>query len=120
MNIYVGNISRTVTEDALRTKFEQYGTVTNVRIMRDRITQEPRGFAFVDMPVAEEAENAIANLNNQELDGNRLRVNEARPQEDRAPRSNGGGMGGGYRPGGASRPRTGGGMGGGNGGGWRR
>jgi RNA recognition motif-containing protein len=130
MNIYVGNLSRTVTEEALRNAFEQFGEVSSVKIMTDRITREPRGFGFIEMPNADEAEQAIAQLNGQELDGQRLRVNEARPQEEGAGArrrpggsgmgNGGGGMGGGGRSfGGGSRggPRS---SGSSNGNGWRR
>lgn len=98
MNLYIGNLSRTVTEEALKHAFEQFGTVTSVKIIIDRMTGEPRGFAFVDMPNDDEANAAMEQLNNQEFDGQRIRVNEARPQEqrrDRKPRSGGSGMGGG-------------------------
>ncbi|HVX01419.1 MAG TPA: RNA-binding protein, partial [Candidatus Babeliaceae bacterium] len=84
MNIYVGNISRTLTEEALRQAFEQFGEVTSVKIMLDRLTKEPRGFGFITMPNDTEAEAAMNNLNGHELGGQRLRVNEARPQEERS------------------------------------
>ena len=106
MNIYVGNLSRKVTEESLRNAFEQFGEVTSIKVIKDKFTGDPKGFAFVDMPNDEEAKQAMDQLNGQELDGQRMRINEARPQDDnrdRAPRS--GGFGGG--------PRSN------NGGGWR-
>ncbi|MBA3752411.1 RNA-binding protein [Candidatus Dependentiae bacterium] len=113
MNIYVGNLSRLTTEETLRRTFEQFGQVTSVKIIFDRETRESRGFAFVEMPVADEALQGIAKMNDQELDGRKLRVNEAREAErggtgsrprfeDRGPRSprsggSGGNGGGGFR-----------------------
>lgn len=83
MKMYVGNLSRTMTEDVLRQAFEQYGEVMSVKIIKDRETGELRGFGFVEMADAEKAQDAMAALNGAELEGQRLRVNEARPQEDR-------------------------------------
>lgn len=83
MNIYVGNLSRTVTEDALKQAFEQYGEVISVKMIKDKFTGEARGFAFVDMPNAEAAEMAMTQMNGRDMDGLRLRVNEAREPEDR-------------------------------------
>lgn len=81
MNIYVGNLSRMVTEEKLRAAFEQFGNVLSVKLIKDKFTGAPKGFAFVDMPNNNEAQDAIANLNGKELEGQRLRVNEARPRE---------------------------------------
>lgn len=99
MNIYVGNLARTVTEDDLRKVFAEKGAVDKVKIVIDRDTNQPRGFGFVDMPNAEEAQRAIAELDKKyELHGSVLKVNEARPPENRAPRyGNGGGGFGGNR-----------------------
>lgn len=88
--------------------FEGHGQVGDVRIMTDKFTGEPRGFAFVTMPNDDEARAAIGALDGYELDGRRLRVNEARPQEQRP---QGGGAGRFNRPGG-SRGGFGGGQGG--------
>jgi RNA recognition motif-containing protein len=93
-NIFVGNLSFGATEEAVRTMFEAYGTVDRVNVVTDRDTGRARGFGFVEMSVAAEADAAIAGLNGRELDGRALNVNEARPKEDR------GGGGGGYRGGG--------------------
>ena len=90
-NIFVGNLSFGATEDAVRSLFEAYGAVERVSIVTDRDTGQPRGFGFVEMTNAAEADRAIAELNGRELDGRAINVNEARPKEDR------GGGGGGYR-----------------------
>ena len=87
--IFVGNLSFGATEDAVRSMFEAYGTVESVNLVTDRDTGRARGFGFVEMNVDAEADRAIAALNGRELDGRALRVNEARPKEDRG--------GGGYR-----------------------
>ncbi len=93
-NIYVGNLSYRATEDQLREAFGQYGQVSQVSIIMDRETGRSRGFAFVEMPNSQEAQSAIENLNQQEVAGRRVTVNEARPREERS----GGGRGG-YRGG---------------------
>jgi RNA recognition motif-containing protein len=98
-NIFVGNLSFGATEEAVRTMFEAYGTVDRVNVVTDRDTGRARGFGFVEMSVAAEADAAIAGLNGRELDGRALNVNEARPKEDR------GGGGGGYRGGGGGGGR---------------
>lgn len=88
MNLFVGNVSRTATEEQLKAIFERFGRVSSARIIKDRFTGEPRGFAFVEMPSDEEGQAAIAGANGVDLDGRPLRVNEARPRTDapRAPR----------------------------------
>ena len=103
MKIYVGNLSRVVTESDLRQAFEAFGQVMSALILKDKFSGEPRGFGFVEMPSASEAESAIAGLNGTELGGQTLKVNEARPKADR-PRlgGNGGGSRGGDRRGGGS------------------
>ena len=103
MKIYVGNLSRVVTESDLRQAFEAFGQVVSALILKDKFSGEPRGFGFVEMPSAGEAESAIAGLNGTELGGQTLKVNEARPKADR-PRfgGNGGGSRGGDRRGGGS------------------
>ena len=83
MNIYVGNISHSSTEDSLKQLFEQFGAVSSVKIIKDKFTGSSRGFAFVEMPVADEAKQAIENTNGMEFEGRNLRVNEARPVEAR-------------------------------------
>jgi RNA recognition motif-containing protein len=100
MNIYVGNLSYNVQEDELRQAFEEYGQVSSVNIIKDRVTGDPRGFAFVEMPSDDEGRAAIDALNGADLGGRTLRIDEARPRE----RTGGGGGGrggrGGFRQGG--------------------
>lgn len=83
MNIYVGNLRYGVTEEALKNLFEQYGEVASVKIIKDRFTGESKGFAFVEMPSDDEARKAIDGLNGKDVDGRSLRINEARPREER-------------------------------------
>ena len=83
MNIYVGNLSYTMTEGELRDAFAAFGTVTSAKILMDRETGRSRGFGFVEMPNQSEGEAAISNLNGKELGGRALRINEARPRERR-------------------------------------
>ena len=99
--LYVGNLSYDATESDLRALFSQVGTVTSCDVIMDKYTNKARGFAFVQMSTQEEATKAIAELNNKDLQGRPLTVNEARPREDR-PRGGGGGFGGGG--GGGGRP----------------
>jgi cold-inducible RNA-binding protein len=89
--LYVGNIPFETNEADLQALFEQAGTVETVNVIRDRDTGRPRGFAFVEMANAADAQKAIQQLNEKPLGGRNLTVNEARPQ---APRT-GGGFGGG-------------------------
>ena len=83
MNIFVGNIEFTASEDDLRELFEQHGMVDQVHLITDRYTGRSRGFGFVEMPNADEAKAAIASLNGAELQNRPLTVNEARPRESR-------------------------------------
>jgi RNA recognition motif-containing protein len=96
MNIYVGNLSRDVTEEDLRQAFEAFGQVDTVNIIKDKFSGESRGFGFVEMPAKSEANEAISEMNGQELKGRALNVNEARPrpQGGRGGRGGGGGFGG--------------------------
>jgi len=80
MNIYVGNLPREVMEAELREAFEAFGQVSSVKIITDRYTGESRGFGFVEMPTKADAESAIGGLNDKELKGKTLNVNEARPR----------------------------------------
>ncbi|HEV8538143.1 MAG TPA: RNA-binding protein [Bacteroidota bacterium] len=89
MNLYVGNISRDVTEDDLRQAFQAFGAVDSISIIKDKFSGMPKGFAFIEMPVKTEAEAAIAALKGKELKGRAIEVNEARPREDRKPRQGG-------------------------------
>ena len=102
MNIYVGNISRDVTEADLREAFAAFGTVASSAIIKEKYSGESRGFGFVEMPSKDEAEKAIAALNGKDLKGRNLTVNEAKPRTDR-PRT--GGFGGGRGSGGGGGRR---------------
>jgi cold-inducible RNA-binding protein len=95
--LFVGNLSFQTTENDLQDAFAAYGTVTEANLMLDRMTSRPRGFAFVTMGSAEEAQNAISGLNGRELSGRAITVNVARPREERPAggrREFGGGRGG--------------------------
>ena len=91
MNIYVGNMSFDTTEDQLRQAFEAFGEVSSAKVIMDRDTGRPKGFAFVEMPTNEEATAAMSALKGQDLNGRTLNVNEAKPRTD------GGNRGGGNR-----------------------
>lgn len=97
MNIYVGNLSRDVTEDQLRQSFEAFGEVKSVSIIKDKLTGEPRGFGFVEMPSKEQATTALQELDGKDLSGRPIKVNEA---HDRGSRDSRGGGRGGPRRGG--------------------
>ena len=102
MNIYVGNLSRGVTEDDLRGAFEAFGQVASAKIITDKFSGESRGFGFVEMPSKAEAQEAINGLNGKDLKGQTLNVNEARPRPGGrrgADRPRGGPRGGGHRGG---------------------
>ncbi len=114
MRIYVGNLSYQANEDELRELFEAYGEVAEVNVITDRDTGRSRGFAFVEMPNAQEGSAAIEALDQKEHEGRNLRVNEAQPRQQGGRGGGGGGGGGGSRG-----PRRGGGGGGGGGGGRR-
>ena len=115
--LFVGNLSFNTTENALQDAFAAHGTVVEANLMMDRMTGRPRGFGFVTMSTAEEAERAISALNGAQIDGRALTVNIARPREDRPPGGGGGGGRGGDR--GPRRDFRGGGSGSGGGGGGR-
>lgn len=83
MNIYVGNLSYSTTEDELRDLFAQYGEISRVTIIQDRETNRSKGFGFVEMPDQSSAEAAIKGLNAQDYGSRTLRINEARPREQR-------------------------------------
>ena len=97
MNIYVGNLSWSMTDDDLSNLFSQYGSVTSAKILKEKNTGRSKGFGFVEMRDAEGAKQAIDNLNGKDFDGRPMTVNEAKPS---APRSGGGGGGYGGRGGG--------------------
>jgi RNA recognition motif-containing protein len=103
--LYVGNLSFNTTTQDLETMFGESGTVESTNIIEDRETGRSRGFGFVEMSSKEEAQKAISALDGREVDGRSLKVNEAKPQEDRGGNggnNRGGGYGGGNR-GGSSR-----------------
>ncbi|MEO5928908.1 MAG: RNA-binding protein [Candidatus Kapaibacterium sp.] len=131
VNMYVGNIPYSVTEEDLRQAFGEFGTVTSASIIIDKETGRPRGFGFVEMSSKEEGERAIQEMNGKDWMGRSLTVNEAKPREQRSGggggggggrREYGGGGGGGYSGGGGGHSGGGGGGysgGGGSGGGDR-
>jgi cold-inducible RNA-binding protein len=90
--LYVGNLSFKTTEADLRTAFGQFGSVTDVYVASDRMTGQPRGFAFVTLSTDAESKAAIEKMNGADLDGRALKVNEAKPREEmsgsRPPRGN--------------------------------
>src|SRR5882672_4032464 len=92
MKLYVGNLSFSTTEGDLSELFSQVGNVQSMRLMTDRDTGQSRGFAFVELGDRSEGEAAITKFNGYELNGRALKVNEAKPQENRA--GGGGGYGG--------------------------
>ena len=101
MNIYVGNLSWSMTDEDLNSLFTEYGTVSSAKILKDKMNGRSKGFGFVEMEDEEAAKNAIASLNETEHQGRKLIVNESQPRAegDRPKRSFGGG-GGGNRGGG--------------------
>jgi RNA recognition motif-containing protein len=111
MNIYVGNLSWQMTDEDLRTLFEQYGSVTSAKIVKDKVSGRSKGFGFVEMPDDTEAQNALSSLYESEVLGRKIIVNEAQPKPQNGgggggfkKRSFGGGnSGGGYKKGGFNR-----------------
>ena len=114
--LYVGNLSYNVTQDTLTELFSQFGQVASAQVIMDRDSGRSKGFGFVEMSSDDEAAAAIAGLDGKESDGRTLKVNEAKPKEDR-PRSGGFGGGGGGRGYGGGGGGGRGGYGGGGGGG---
>ena len=92
MNIYVGNLAFTVSEEDLKKAFEAFGQVASANVIRDQYSNQSKGFGFVEMPESSEAQAAISALNGKELNGRSLSVNQARPKTDK---NRGGGFGGG-------------------------
>ena len=116
MNLYVGNLLFDVAESDLKSLFEPFGQVTEVRLIMDKFSGKSKGFGFIEMPSKEEAEKAIAGLNGKDVNGRAMTVNEAKPKTDRGSR---GGFGrGGYGGGRGGRERGGYGGGGNRGGGF--
>jgi len=118
MNIYVGNLSWQMTDEDLRTLFEQYGSVTSAKIVKDKVSGRSKGFGFVEMPDDTEAQNALSSLYDSEVLGRKIIVNEAQPKPQNGGGGGGfkkrgfgggGGGGGGYKKGGFNRGSSGGG-----------
>ncbi|MBK1649690.1 RNA recognition motif domain-containing protein [Rhabdochromatium marinum] len=86
MNIYVGNLAYGVTQDELRDTFAAYGQVESANLITDKFTGDSKGFGFVEMPNNSEADTAIKALNETDLKGRPLRVNQAKPRSDRPAR----------------------------------
>jgi RNA recognition motif-containing protein len=91
MNIYVGNLANTISENDLREAFQAFGEVAKTAVIKDKFSGESRGFGFVEMPNREEATKAISMLNGKDMKGRSAKINEAKPKTD-SPRS--GGFGG--------------------------
>ena len=103
MNIYVGNLSSDVTDEAIREAFASFGQVTSARVIKDKYTGQSKGFGFVEMLEQSQAQVAIKNLNWKELLGKQINVNEARPRTDQGRSDEQGGHRG--RPGYGGRSR---------------
>jgi RNA recognition motif-containing protein len=87
MNIYVGNLPWAISDDELRNLFADFGEVASASVIMDKFSGRSKGFGFVEMPNNSEAEAAIKAMNEKEMKGRNLRVNEAKPREDRPQRS---------------------------------
>lgn len=104
MNIYVGNLAYEVTEEDLQKAFEGFGQIETVKIIKDNQSGRSKGFGFVEMPDSADAHSAIEGLDGKELQGRKLKVNEARPRtENRGGRGGFGGNRRGGRQGGGRR-----------------
>ncbi|WP_319480632.1 RNA-binding protein [uncultured Draconibacterium sp.] len=97
MNIYIGNLPFNMGEEDLREIFEEYGEVASAKIIMDKFTGRSKGFGFIEMEDDSEANKAIEELNNAEVAGRNIKVNESKPRENN---NRGGGGGGGYNRGG--------------------
>lgn len=86
MNIYVGNLAYNVTQEELRDAFGAYGEISSVNLITDKFTGSSKGFGFVEMPNNSEADAAIKGLNETPLKGRNLKVNQAKPREERPSR----------------------------------
>ena len=113
MNIYVGNLSWSMTDEDLSTLFTEYGTVSSAKILKDKMNGRSKGFGFVEMEDAEAAKAAIAALNEVEIQGRKLIVNESQPRAEGDDYKKRSGGGGGYGGGGGRSNGGGGGYGGG-------
>ena len=121
MNIYVGNLSWSMTDEDLNSLFAPYGSVSSAKILKDKMSGRSKGFGFVEMENEEEAKAAIAGLHETEIQGRKIVVNESQPRPEGEYKKRSGGFGGGGNRGGGSRGGYGGGgnRGGGYGGGSR-
>ncbi|NBT57604.1 RNA-binding protein [bacterium] len=88
--LYIGNLAFSSTEDSIKNLFSQHGSVVSCQLITDRETGRSKGFGFVEMASTEEAQNVISTLDGREVDGRQIKVNEARPKENRETRSNNG------------------------------
>ena len=86
MNMYVGNLSFSVTEDDLKAVFSEFGEVVSVNIIKDKYSGKSKGFGFVEMPNNSEADKAIKSLNGSQLQGRDIKVNQATPRAERSSR----------------------------------
>ena len=86
MNMYVGNLAYSVTEDDLKTAFGEFGEVESVNIIKDKYSGQSKGFGFVEMPDNSEADKAIKALNGTDMGGRSIKVNQAKPREERSSR----------------------------------
>ena len=86
MNIYVGNLPYTIDENSLRSAFAEFGDVSSCAIIMDKFSGQSKGFGFVEMPNDTEAEQAIQGLNESSMDDRNIKVNQAKPREDRPQR----------------------------------
>ncbi len=93
IKLYVGGLAYSVTDKELEQFFAEQGKVLSATVIKDKFNGQSKGFGFVEMEDLKEGQNAIKNLNGQELNGRSIMVNQARPQEERRPRSNGNGGG---------------------------
>ena len=89
MNIYVGNLSYEITDDEVKDLFSSHGEISSVSIIKDKHSGQSKGFGFIEMPNQAEAEEAIKALNESELKGRNIKVNQARPKEERPKRRTG-------------------------------
>ncbi len=89
MNIYVGNLSYEITDDEVKDLFSPHGEISSVSIIKDKQSGQSKGFGFIEMPNQAEAEEAIKALNESELKGRNIKVNQARPKEERPKRRTG-------------------------------
>lgn len=85
MNIYIGNLAYSVTEDDLRQAFSRFGEVANVHLITDKFSGQSKGFGFVEMPNDSDAEAAIKGLNETAINGRNVKVNQAKPRTERPP-----------------------------------